>query len=119
MYSSRQYTDIVCIQSTIVDLGLRIFRVGTATPYWVVMLPDSSTITLTCCSIGVVIQLASTRRGTMVGLCGTNDGNVTNDQIGSDNQLYPGWLCQKGIVCESPDGWSAPSCCSAQAPPTP
>ncbi len=86
----RSYTEPVCVQSTTLEVGLRIFRVGSLTPSWVILLPDTSTITLTCCSVNIWIQLASTRRGTMVGLCGTNDGNVTNDVYGADGVNYRG-----------------------------
>ena len=31
------------------------------------------------------IRLAGTRARMMMGMCGTNDGNVTNDRIGFNN----------------------------------
>ncbi len=86
------YTEPICVQSATLEVGLRIYRVGTSKPLWVIVLPDTSVIILTCCPMHVYIHLASTRRGTMVGLCGTNDGNVTNDAYGADGVNYQGAL---------------------------
>ena len=86
------FTDPLCVQSPTVDPGLRIYRVGTTSPTWVVVLPDSSSITLSCCPVGVVVQLASTRRSTMIGLCGSNDDNVNNDLVGFDHVQHGGTI---------------------------
>ncbi len=88
----RSYTEPICVQSATLEVGLRIYRVGTSKPSWVIVLPDTSVIILSCCPVNIWIHLASTRRGTMVGLCGTNDHNVTNDAYGADGVNYRGAL---------------------------
>ena len=69
---------------------MRVYRIGTVAPRWIVLLPDGSTVSVLLRTwnshslLDVTIQLSSVRAGTMTGLCGTNDGNKFNDLVGFD-----------------------------------
>jgi hypothetical protein len=60
-----------------------------AVPRWVMVLPDGSTISFMlrtwsgATMVDVTIQLAIGRSRTMMGLCGTNDGEKNNDLVGA------------------------------------
>ena len=46
---------------------------------------DTSSAAVLMVQTDTTIRLAATRDRQMMGMCGTNDGNITNDRIGPNN----------------------------------
>jgi hypothetical protein len=72
---------------------------------YVVTLPDGSSISLA--RHDFTVRVSAARRGTMMGLCGSNDKNMTNDLLGPDGLAYggacpplpKGWCGVCGVRC--------------------
>jgi hypothetical protein len=89
----------VCKTSADFDPDIKVFRSISSSPVWYVLLPDGSRVTLRIRRWGsngyyldVTVTVLPVRSGGLAGLCGTNDGNGSNDRMGAFGNCTEGTL---------------------------
>lgn len=80
----RRCSDRITATSATVNPDVRVLRIASATPQWVILLPDGSSVSITVVSIyvNIVVKLNNIHYGAIGGLCGTFDGVWQNDLLG-------------------------------------
>lgn len=81
----RQCGDPIAVTSPTFNPDIHIFRVASATPVWYIYLPDGTVVSVSQWGNGylnVGIYVSQYYFGTLAGLCGSLDGNWTNDLAG-------------------------------------
>lgn len=88
--------DPVCITSTYFDPDIHFYRIVDTLPVWKVVFPDGSSILVQLRRWGdvsmldITITVSTLWFGDFGGLCGTNDGNSTNDLYGMYGNITGG-----------------------------
>ena len=87
MTPCRSSADPICITSSasLFNSDIRVFRFGSSTPSWSIVLPDGTTIAIqirrwsNVYMLDVTVTATALRNGGLAGLCGTNDRKKNND----------------------------------------